>query len=526
MKFGLLNNFLAQKAGVPHVKLPIGVMTDESDWVYFWRDAVRRMPGRLAALGAVQTPDANPILAYLTHTSVAGVVYLFAGTAEHLYLWDQSNTEWDLMFTCGSACTHWSLEDFDNYVVATNNVDKVQYWDDTDPGTAFANLGGASGIDYGDGTYLTRAKYVKRHWNYLHLLSTYEDGTEYPENDRWCSAGDITDFDATGSGDANYRQLAAGDRIRGAAIYDVGGANQLVLFTQRSVNVAWLVTADEVYESQDILGHGAIGPNAIVETPDGNVYYLAVGADGRRDIRRIGVTEPLSYDIYPALDNMHPTLDAYACGTYVGRLRQIWWSVPSTGDATANDRTFVLSTETHLWQPDLPFGVSAFGHHVRQDAVYIDDVTELIDTVQDIIDSCAPISGDPLFLVADYSGYTYIGAADSQDAGSDYTASLVVSTDFTPGGGGWDSYKRLHGARLYFLSHAGTDDEVTLSLREGDAATWTNLGTVALDGEGKTVECFLRFDRRLKVGHFKLTASNAFEFLGIIFKLDYTGERL
>jgi hypothetical protein len=525
MLFGIINNLLAQRADCPHLKLPQGIMGDESEWVYFWRDAVHRMAGRTLALAGTVTPDAEAIIRYHLHESVDGLLYFFAFTADHAYLWDNSNTEWDLMFTCASSCTHWSVADFDNYVVATNNLDKVQYWNDTTPATAFANLGGANGIDYDGAHYLTKAKYVIRHWNYLHLLSTYEDGTEYPENDRWCSAGDITDWDTSGAGDTNYRQLAAGDRIRGAAIYDVNGANQLLLFTQHSVNAAWLITADEVYESQDILNHGTVGPDSIVSTPDGNVYYISLDRTRQRDVRQIGVAEPLSYDIRTKLANMHPSLDQYIRGGYVGALRQIWWSVPETGAASANDTTFVLSLDTKLWQPDLPIGISAFGTYTAQETLYIDDISDIIDTVLETIDSFAPVTGDALFFVADYSGYTYIAANGTQDAGVDYTGSLVLSTDFTQGGG-WNQYKRLHGAWLFFESRPGTSDEVTLSFRKGDEASWENLGTVSLDGDGKSHRQFLRFDKRVRDGHFKLAATNGFAFLGIIFDLDYTGARL
>jgi len=135
------------------------------------------------------------------------------------------------------------------------------------------------------------------------------------------------------------------------------------------------------------------------------------------------------------------------------------------------------------------------------------------------------VTGDSLFVVSDYSGYTYIAANGTQDAGVDYTGSLVLATDFTQGGG-WNQYKRLHGAWLFFINRPGTSDEITLSLRKGDEDSWTNLGTVSLSEDGKTVRQYVRFDSRLKDGHFKLAATNGFGFLGIIFDLDYTGPRL
>jgi hypothetical protein len=49
MRFGILNDLLGQRDDVPHIKLPQALAADESQWCYYWRNAVRRLPGWLKA---------------------------------------------------------------------------------------------------------------------------------------------------------------------------------------------------------------------------------------------------------------------------------------------------------------------------------------------------------------------------------------------------------------------------------------------------------------------------------------------
>ena len=522
MRFGLLSDWVGQRSGVPHIKLPQGLVNEESSFVHYWRNAVRRVPGRVAAFDGVQTPDANPILRYHYHRSTAGIDYVFVFTKAHAYLW--SGSAWTLMFTCAKDCDGWSTENFGEYVVATNDLDKVQYWSDATPTVAFANVGGANGINYDGNHYLTRAKLVIRHWHYLHLLSTTEDGTAYKNFDRWCSAGDLTDWNENGEGDTDYRELGPGDEIVGAGIYNVQGANQLIVFTQQTVNAAWLVTDDLVYESQDILtGTGCPAPDSIVNAPDGQLYYISSDDDGAKEVRRVYDPNPLSYDVQATLDRMHPTLCNKIAASYIGQFQEIWWCIPSSGSSTGNDVVLPFSLMTQTWQPNSPMDICAFGYWTQQTTTYIDEVAEMIDDVIKVVDFYGPVAGQPISLVSDYSGYSWSTGSGTTDKEVSYMGQLVLSTDLDPDT--LNRFKRLHGAWLYFLAHTGASHTVTVSIRRGESASYVNKGNVSLDGNGQTVRKWLRFDGRTRNLDLKLSASNDFEFLGVIFDYDLCGER-
>jgi len=526
-RFGILGDLVGQRVDFPSIKLPDVLVSEESRSVMYFRGAMRRLPGRMAAMAGAQTLDGFPILRYHYHESVAGLEYVFGFTKAHAYLWNEGTSAWDLMFTCASNCLRWSTEDFGEYVVATNNLDKVQYWKDSTPATPFAPLGGVNGICYDTAHYLTKAEYVICHWSYLHLFSTQEDGTDFLNLDRWCSAGDITDWDEThaGGGDANYRELGPNDHITGVGIYDVQGANQLICFTQHSVNAAWLVTDELVYETHEILAQtGCISADSIVQTPDGQLWYMSTDDVGVKQIRRVYDPTPLSYDVQSALDLMHPTLCDYVTGSYIGQFQQIWWSIPSGGASTGNDLVLIYSLQTQTWQSSGPMDIAAFGYWTNQTAIHIDDITTLIDDMSGTIDSYAPVAGVPVLLVSDYDGYTWSISTGTTDKGAAYDGTLVLALNFTPEL--INRFKRVHGAWFLFLSHAGTAHTAVVSLKSGDSAQYVNKGTVSLDGDGQMVRRWIRFDSHLRYGHLKIIGANPFEFVGCIMDYDFTGERL
>lgn len=526
-QYGILNDILGTRSGVPHTKLPKALMSSESRWVHYWRNAVRRMPGRSTALEGVQTPDGNPIINHFRHVSLAGTEYLFVFTKAHIYWWDQSNEEFDVMFTCASDCTRWSVADMGQFIVATNDIDKVQYWDDDSPSSLFTNLGGANGIEYATGKFLTKAKYVIRHYNYIHLLSTTEDGTSYPYVDRWSDLGDVESWDQDGAGDANYRDLDKSVSIRGAGIYEVQGANQLIVFTDSLINAAYLTEDNNVYASSNILvGTGCLSDKSIVKTPDGHLWYLSLEVmSGTVDVRRVYDPNSYSYDISPTLTSMHPTLRDFACGAYVGLYKEIWWCVPGDNDSTANDTVLSISAITIGWNPIATMDIQSFGFYTQQTNTYINDLTDFINDLTDPINSYGSVAGNPIILASDADGYTWSLASGVQDKGVDYTGELVLASDFGQGQL-INRNKRLHGMYVFLETKQGTSYTVTASVREGDVGEYTNIGNITLNGNGKTVRGYIRYNTRLRDGHFKFAATNDFDFLGVVFDFDITGVRL
>ena len=360
-QFALVSDVYGVAENVPKLKLSSAFSPDSSG-IFLQYGLVRTMPGGNPTFldgdeAKVQTPDGNPIIHFHTHTSAAGTEYVFVYTKAHVYLWDDVDGEYDTMHTCASDCTIWSTASFNGHLISTNNVDKVQDWDETTPATVFAPLDSASGIDYGGGNYITKAKYVAVCENYLWLFGTTEGGTSYPRRGRWSSYGDYTDFDETGSGDTGSKDFHEGsDVIKGAGKYTYGGADMLVVFKEKSTYLVWLVEIDDVWNITRAEGEvGLLATHGLVNDKDGHLYYIA----SDYTIRKLH-HGAISQAIDKTVKNISATYQDYIEATYIDQYNQLWFSIPSQAGSTGNDKTIAYNLEYGIWHP-YPFSMRAFG---------------------------------------------------------------------------------------------------------------------------------------------------------------------
>lgn len=526
MKFGILNDILGSVETVPHIKLPKAFSTGESSMVTFHDGAVRRLKGRgleftTTAGVLVQVTDANPIIHWHYHTDVDGVDYVFAYTKTHIYKWDDSGKAWDEMFS-GSVCTHWSSASFGSKIISTNNMDLVQVWDDTTPGTAFVALDDTTnGIDIDGSNYLTKAGYVIVYESYVVLLDTYEDGVRYKYRRRWCSRGVQTDWDTTGSGDAGYNDLEASLRITGAGIYSAGSASLLITFTNKTHNAMALVEDEIVFQTDNVLeAVGCVAPDSIVNDTEGNLYYLATNWT----IRRVFDERSFSAAMDKTFKGISKTLYTGIRSAFVDTLNQICWAIPKDAASTANDKVVRLNLDTMGWEPDVDISVSSFGQYARQSGVYIDDVDVIIDEYDVLIDSIENTEGWVYTVVGDYSGYGYSLATSVTDKGNAYTGYLVLETDLSDGQA-LSEFKRTHGAWFWFEAEAVSTYKADIEIRGEGQAAFESVGSVNLYGDRKLLETWLPFDVRFKAAEIRISGPNPFAFCGMIFDFSPDGDR-
>ena len=524
-EFAVFNDIIGVRDTTPHIKLNQAYMTAESAYVHYDTNAVRRSKGRSEALSGTVTPDGNPIIRYHFHRSESGTDYMFAFTAEHAYVWDELNTEWDLMHTCASACTYWSTASFNSQVVATNYVDKVLVWLEATPTTAFAVMGAASGIDVDGANFLTKAKFVTVYENYLHLLYTEEGGVTYPARDRWSSRGDESDFDENGAGDAGARDFTAGLWITGVGKYDSGGNSLLVIGTNKTIETEWLVVEDLVFE-WDTYKHdvGIAAPDSMVQDANGNLYFL--GTDNA--FHRFGDDRILSDDIDATVRNLHPTNKYYTRGYHMQSLDRIVWSVPYGGSATENNTILALNLDILMWDASMPMAVSAFGQYSNTVAYTIDTIPfDTIDTIGwDTIDNTESTVGYISDIVSDYSGLSWYWWSNStEDAGESYTSELVIGTDLSPELS-LNYYKRLDGGFWVWLKKSSeTSRDVNIYFHNGESDTWSLEATIDTTvGYGDIVRAYCPSDYRGRNFLIKVQCDGEFAFYGIVFRYTFDGE--
>jgi len=526
VKFGILSDIIGQQDDIPQIKLPLGYACGQSEWVHYWHGTMRRLPGRYkdfvnADKNPVQIPDGYPIIHWHYHVTTGGTEYELAFTKAHVYRWIGGSYTWDLLWTCASNVTRWSTADFGPYVIATNNVDKVLSWTDTTPSTDFVPLGGANGIEYDTGVYITKAEHVIECEGYLFLMATTENATYRSNRRTWCTWGDLTDWLRGGSGDAGYNDLEANKRIKACGKYSNGGVTRLITFTQNMIDAMWLTESDLVWESETVQESiGCAAPDSVVTDPNGSLYYLATD----QTIRQLFYPDPISLDIDSTIRDLNPQLLRYAQGVYVPTLKHLWWAVPSRPDSTGNDLVIMFNLTSRTWHK-APMAVAAFGFWTGQLSYTIDTIP--FATIDGIawpsIDWAGQTAEYPFLIASDYAGYGYDCLLGRQDCGVDYHAKLILQTDLAQSQAVTE-YKRLHGLWVYFVPNKEQGDSAAVSIKGDEDENYAMVGELSLYGTAPMIVAWMPCDERFRSCQFKVEATNDFRFIGVVFDYDLDGD--
>lgn len=511
--FGILSPVMGLKKDFPTILLDKAYLPEGENVALRYGEIHRakmRLKELTKALAKVVTTDGYPIIHYHWFVKRAtGTGYLLVFTKKHIYHWNASTEAFVTKHTCASDCTEWHTVDFNDQVIATNNIDKVLCWGST-VGNDFAPLDTANGVEYSAGKYLTKAKYVTAYENYLHLGYTTEDATIYPQRDRWCDLGDETDWK---TGDAGSVEVGKGDFLSGYGHYQ----GLLIIFKESSIYKMWLVPSTDIFNILPFPASvGTEASDSIINDKEGNLHFF--GSD--MTFREI-VKGEISQSIDPTVKLIAPSLVSHIKSIYIDEYGEIWWAIPYGGEATANNK--VLTLNKGRWgQKDL--AISAFGKYERQ-AGYTWDTLPFAtwDTWGwDKWDTMEADTGFKIDLGADASGYTYALHANEQDDTEDFTGYFVLSTDLAEKRA-LPIYKRLLDMQLYFRKEStGTVD---IYVKRDGEASWQSAGSVTLTGDDDILVKEIHPDFRAKHFLIKCSGANRFQFCGAIFKYLPIGER-
>jgi hypothetical protein len=474
----------------------------------------------------VKTPDTYAIIHYESLVIYAGGVeieYLLAYTKAHVYLWNVTWSAWILKFTCGSNCSRWESVCVNGKVISTNFVDKVQVWGST-IANAFGNLGGASGIDIGGGQYIEAAKYICSYEGYIILGYLKVSGSVYGDRMDWCTNYDETDWDQTGTGDAGSRY----DRIEGYITGFGKWSGHLILAKQKAMRYGWVVTNSDVFNFDTMCEKtGCKSAGSMINDGEGRFYWL----DDSYHIRRLPGAEVVSGPKDATLRLINPSLQENICSCYLREYGLLLWSVPCGVEATGNDKIVAMGLPRGTWG-EIDVAVAAFGIYSRQ-TVY-DWATLPFDSWDEWgwDDWSGPenVVGFALDLVSDYSGYTFDLHAAEMDNKESYTGHFVLSTDLLMQvmakrhGIGLRTFKRIEEMLLFFRKEAESDTAAVHAKCDGETS-WSSVGTVSLHGTKDDVSVSLPCDLRARHFLIKISATNRFRFLGVIFGFIPDGKR-
>lgn len=485
------------------------------------------------AVQKVPAPDGNPILHYHRLIIIAAgteVEYELVFTKANIYLWHSSYSAFVLKFTCGGGCTFWDTESYDQQVIATNYVDKVQVWGST-VANAFANLtGDVNGIDIGGGVYLTKAKYVFSYENYLHLGYVVVNSITYPEDDYWCTKDDETDWDQTGAGDCGAISLKGGGFIIGYGIFD----GKMIIGKDRDrMKYGQLVTGPDVFHFDDIEGMkvGCRAAHSMINDKQGRFYWLATDYT----IRRLPGGEVVSLAKDETFKLINPTYEKLIESTYIPEYGHLLWSLPYGGGATVNNKVIWYDPD-HETMGEIDLAVSAFGKYARQ--TVLDWATLPYEGWDEWgWDNWAGPEnaiGYLLDLCSDYSGYTYDMHLAELDNTQEYTGYFVLSTDMIQKmiakryNIALHKFKRAVEMQLWF-KHEGAGT-AAVAVKRDNEGNWQSIGSVSLnDSKGRSIfptdigmdKC----DFRARHSLIKISGANAFTFYGMVLGFSPDGDR-
>jgi hypothetical protein len=476
---------------------------------------------------------ATPIIAYHRHVKRSNSdEHIIIGTKYHLLLWQQVDKSMILKYTVGSHggstanCLRWEITDHLRDVVATNNTDKVLWWNvDDSSSNSFVPLDDATnGITVNDGpTYLTKCKHLFSFERYLFLGHTTEGGEAYPQKIRWASLGTGTDeggansdidFDDTGAGDAGAKEFSTSSgQLMGFARH----GDDLVISKTDSMHRAWLVTSDTVFEWQEYtLKVGNLSADSLVNDKAGRLFWLASDLT----IREIETPKPISTAVDLTIKQLNSSMAEYCQATFIDEFDEIWWAFAGGGSET-NDT--VVGFHPDSGRANIhKFPIRAFGDFTQQEQYTWDtlpfDSWSAWGADWLIWDTQRNVVGFPLDLASDYLGNSFDLHRADKDNGVDLTGTLIFSTSLT-NPKSFNLYKVINnGVDVWF--NRKTEGSLTLYCKRDTEKSWQTLGTASfVSGDNEeTLVVHIPIYKRARTFQFKIETTGALEFIGMVFR--------
>lgn len=471
---------------------------------------------------------ATPALRYHRHVKEnTNTEYILIGTAYHIFLWTYSDRSLTVKHTCSSACLRWELCTHIRNVYATNNVDKVIWWNIEDSASNdFVVLDDASnGLDIDGGTtFIVKAKHIFSFEHYLFLgYLTDSDGNVWPQrvlNSGLDTGGSTIDFQYTGgTSDAGIKDfLNTPAFMMGFARW----GNNIIVGTGPDIKNSriyrgWLTTQSVPFEwHEDALKVGPLSGDTFCNSKDGRLFFLATDMT----VRELNEPQSIAKNIEPTIRGINTEYAEYSQAAFIDQYNSIAMAVPY-GSSQTNDILLMIDVDKGTWfEQEIP--IRCFGAYTQQESYTYDTLP--FDTYDDwgaawlIYDTDVNVVGFGLDIAGDYSGYTYSLFRADKDAGLTLTASMIFGTTLDPKRATLNRFKRINnGIDFYFNREASGN--ITIEVKRDHEATWQNVGTISLADEDlpELVVAHLPCDIRAKFFEFHLSSDDYFEFIGMSF---------
>jgi len=422
---------------------------------------------------------------------------------------------WHLKHTCGSSCSNWSVTTYNDKVIATNNVDKVLYWDGSGD---FAILDDpTNGIDLGGGSYLTAAKVVQEFEGYLFLANVTVDGTQYPQSVYWCSHLDEENWDGGDSG-----SLVTPDPYFITAM----GRWQdfMFIFKERSIYRLWLGGEFTFTTAAHSTLLGTQAPNSVVNGERGELYFFSSDFHFRMIAGSLGDMPVVSHGIDSYVRDIPDDAVPNIFGHFVYRLGQVEWAVPINNSSTNN---VVLTLKDGVWtRQDAAY--SCYGRYQRilGYASLCDMPFATVCSIPEDFSFCSSAfaANEPVDMAGDYDGKAWALYHSTTDDGDDYEGYGVLATSLAKPPN-LSQFKRILWLHTYFKPTYRPDEDVSIYVSV-DQAPYTLVATASTyDQSADVVRVVTACDLRGRHFRFKFLSDKPFNLIGMIAEFIPVGER-
>jgi hypothetical protein len=475
----------------------------------------------------VQPPDGNEVIRAERFITADETERFVAFTKASVYFWDSTLTRYNLLFTSAGETDYWDCDEYGDYLVATNGVDRPQQWDGNSA-TTFSNIDTQYSASSSD--FISTAKYIRAYRNYVILGNlVLSDASELQDSVVTSNIGE-------GVTAGGFRQDAGKD----SGFYTVEGRGDisggfsewegyLIIFKRSSTRKFWFVGGDIPFAQDNISEDvGCSAPGSVLKDRRGNLYFYA----SDRSIHEISQGS-IDRGLNVSTRNFNPELNILIRSTFIEEYNEMWWAVPKDSESTANDLVIVFK-EPGKWET-IDLAVVTFGQY-RQQQGYTWTTLPFATWSDWSWDTWTSVDANaefPLDLSFDSSGYGYQVHGDYLDDGSSYNSSFVITTDMADKKG--LPFKKRIGQMFVYVRNEGSGT-LTIESKRDQGQTWENEsgisgGTVNLfgpDDEGNTNDILrqrLSMDLDAFNYLFRVTGTTKFSVIGFEFEFELVGDR-